>query len=117
MLVRRLWCASDARAALGGGGEVGFRLFLGGGQREVEGRALFRRGVGPDAAAVAADDALRGGEADAGALELLDGMQALEWAEELVGIRQVEAGTVVANVEHDLAVAAAATEGDLGGRM
>src|SRR5450755_2866191 len=65
----------------------------------MEGRALAGLGFGPDAPAVPVDDALHGGEADAGALELELAVQPLKGAEELVGVLHVEAGAVVANEE------------------
>src|SRR5260370_19472792 len=69
------------------------------GEREEEHRALAGRGIGPDAPAVPVHDALYRGEADAGALVLVRRMQALEGAEQLVGIAHVEAGAVVAHEE------------------
>src|SRR5262249_24402147 len=84
---------------------------------EKERSALLRRGIGPDAATVAAHDALHGGQPDAGTLELLYGMQALEGAEELVGVGGVEAGAVVAHVVGDFAFGIAAAEIDVRGRM
>ena len=50
-------------------------------EREVERGAFVHLGFGPDMAAVAFDDALDDGKADAGALEFLGAMQALEHAE------------------------------------
>ena len=58
-------------------------------------RPASGRGLGPDLAAVAMDDALRDGEADAVAVEILGAMQALEHAEQLAGKGHVEAGAVV----------------------
>ena len=79
----------------------------GGAQGEEEGRALAGPAFGPDAAAVAGDHALHGGEADARALELGGVVQALEGAEELVGVGHVEARAVVADEEDGLAARAA----------
>ena len=50
-------------------------------QGEVKHRAAIHGGFGPDLAAVAVDDALGCGEADAGAGELGLGVQSLEGAE------------------------------------
>lgn len=44
-----------------------------------------------------ANDSLHGGHADAGALELVRGVQALKHTEQLVRVRGVEARAVVAN--------------------
>jgi hypothetical protein len=65
-------------------------------QREVERRAGIRLAFRPDTAAVAVDDALHRRQADAGAFELRDGMQALEDSEQFVGVGHVESGTIVA---------------------
>jgi len=45
---------------------------------EIERRAVIDLALGPDLAAVAVQDALHVGQADAGAGELGDGVQALE---------------------------------------
>ena len=63
--------------------------------------------LGPDAAAVALDDAVDGGQTDAGPLELGRLVQALERREEAVGVLHVEAGAVVAHVERGPAPSAA----------
>ena len=60
-------------------------------QGEVEAGAAVDGGFGPDFTAVAVDDALDGGEADAGAWELGLGVEALKGAEELGGAARVEA--------------------------
>src|SRR5712691_4345641 len=69
-------------------------------EREVERGALARLGIGPDAAAVPVDDALDRRQPDPGALILVARVQALESAKELVGVRHVEAGAVVAHIEN-----------------
>src|SRR3954468_19075945 len=81
-------------------------------QREVEGRAGARAALGPGAAAVALHDAADVGEADPGALELLVAVQALEDAEELVGVLHVEADAVVPDAVDDLAVQRFAGDAD-----
>src|SRR6185436_15302096 len=88
-------------------------------QGEVERRASALGALGPDAAAVAVDDPLHGGQADAGALELGGGVQALEGGEQLLGVDHVEAGPVVADEEHPLALVALALLPHLaaGGRL
>ena len=60
--------------------------------------------LGPDAAAVAFDDPLDAGQADAGTGELGGRVQPLEWLEQLARIGGVEAGPVVAHVAADLGV-------------
>src|SRR5688572_24277090 len=67
-------------------------------QREVERRAFVRPAFGPHAPAVARDDALHEGEADAGAREVLLIVQSLEDAEKLGGIARVEACAIVAYI-------------------
>src|SRR5580704_17810345 len=66
-------------------------------KREEECRSLVDTGFRPDVSAVATDDPLDGGESDPGSLEFLNGMQALKHAEELSGMRHVEAGAIVAH--------------------
>src|ERR1700674_866074 len=67
---------------------------------EVERCPSIDRRLGPNAPAVALDDALHDRQADAGAFEILRAMQPLKHAEKLVGILHVEADAVVANEEH-----------------
>src|ERR1017187_317797 len=64
---------------------------------EPEGGPLALRSLRPDAAAVPVDDPLNGCKPDTGAGKLGSGVEALERAEELVGIGHVEADTVVPN--------------------
>src|SRR6185312_4295664 len=66
-------------------------------QRELKIRAGPGRGIDPDPAAVASDDPLDRGEADAGAGKLLVAVEALERTEQAVGVLHVEAGAVVAD--------------------
>src|SRR5580658_7783630 len=74
------------------------------GQSEVEGGALVDGGFGPDAAAVAEDDALDDGEADAGAFVLFGSVHPLEDAEEASGVLHLEASAVVAHKINKLLV-------------
>ena len=60
-----------------------------------KGRALLDRGLGPDAPAVAVDDALHDGQPHTGALVLLGAVQPLEDAEELVRVRHIKAHAIV----------------------
>src|SRR5260221_102003 len=72
-------------------------------------------GIRLNVAAVTANNALDGREPDPGALEFLIRVQALEHAEELLGIRHVEAGAVVA---HEIGAAPVAGNGaDLDSRV
>ena len=71
--------------------------------------------LGPDPAAVAADDALHDRQPDAGALEVAGGVQALERLEQLVGVAHVEPGAVVAHEESAVARPAARLRADLDG--
>ena len=74
------------------------------GQREVKRRAFVRLAFGPDAPAMAGDDAVDDRQADAGAFEIVGAMQALEHAEEFLRVALVEADAVVADEVHRLAV-------------
>src|SRR5581483_7436464 len=72
-------------------------------QGEIEGRALVRDGVGPDATPMTHDDTLDERQAHAGALVLLGAVQPLEDPEQLVGVLHVEAHPVVPHVVRGLA--------------
>lgn len=61
---------------------------------------MARLAFGPDPAAVALDDALRRGQAHAGASKFRAGMQPLEDQKEFVGIFFVIAGAVVLDVKN-----------------
>jgi len=47
-------------------------------QSEIKGSSVSRRGFSPDSATVAMNDALNGGQADAGTFEIFLAMKALE---------------------------------------
>src|SRR5687767_15743331 len=64
-------------------------------EREVKRGASVDGRVGPDAPAVAVDDALYDGQAHAGALIVLGAVQPLEDAEEFIGVLHVKTGAVV----------------------
>src|SRR5262245_39831966 len=68
-------------------------------KREVERRAVIDAALRPDLAAVAMQDALHARQADPGAGELGDGVQALKRHEQLVGECHVESGAVIAHEE------------------
>src|SRR5438552_10434343 len=72
-------------------------------QREVKGRPLVGHAARPDPSAVARGDPGDGREAHPGAGEVALGVQALEYAEQLVAVGHVEAGAVVAHEVGDLA--------------
>ena len=74
------------------------------GDRKIECCALIHRRFGPDMPAMLADDAVHRGQPDAGALELLGPMEALEHAKQLVGVFHVEANAVVADEDGGVAV-------------
>src|SRR5690242_20838900 len=65
------------------------------GEGKEERRAAVHLAVRPDTAAVPLDDALRQGQPDAGALELVGAMQPLKHAEQLVDVAHVEPHPVV----------------------
>ena len=62
-----------------------------GGKRKVEGRAFTHLAFSPNPAAMAVDDALDNGQAQAGANEFPAKMQALEYLKQSVGIIFVKA--------------------------
>src|SRR5438477_565822 len=62
---------------------------------KVKCRAFVYFSLGPDAPAVAVDDALHDGQADARAFVILGAVQPLEDAEEFVGILHIETHAVV----------------------
>ena len=80
---------------LGVGGLRGFGV--GGREGEKEGGAFVDLGFGPNFAAVLADDARDGGEADASTLEFFGAMEALKDAEQFVRIPHVKTCPVIAD--------------------
>src|SRR6185369_11794912 len=68
-------------------------------QGEVEGRALARRRLRPDAPTMPAHHTLDNRQADAGAGKFTLTVQALKCTEQLVGIGRIEAGAIVAHEE------------------
>jgi hypothetical protein len=90
-------------------------LFLGIWDGEVEGSSLIEIAVGPDLAAMASNDAIGGSEAYAGPGEFALRVQALERAEQAVGVTRVKPSTVVANEERGFAVFVGVAEFDDGG--
>src|SRR3990170_1342988 len=80
---------------------------------EVEGRALIDFRLGPHAAAVAVDDPLDNGQADARPFVLLGPVQALEDRKELVRVAHVEADAVVPDEPGGLAPLRPAADLDL----
>src|SRR5256714_1303660 len=87
--------------------------FLEVGEGEVEGRPLVHGPLGPGATPVTIDDALDGGEAYPSALELVAAVETLERAEQLAGVRHVEARAVVADEVDCLATLLLPPESDL----
>src|SRR5262245_12629808 len=75
-------------------------------KREIERRALIDGAFGPDAASVTRDDALDGGEANAGPGEVLLRVEALERAKQLGCELHIEPGAVIAHEVYGAAVAA-----------
>src|ERR1017187_9921247 len=70
---------------------------------EVERRAPVHLRFGPDAPAVAVNDALHGGQADAGAWKFGRPVQALKGSEQRTSVCHIEAGAVVAHIKRGLA--------------
>src|SRR5262249_38712501 len=81
-------------------------------EREVERRAVVHLGLGPHPATVSVHDALHDGQPDAGPLVVLGTMQALEDAEQLVRVPDVESYPVVLHEVHAFAVLLARTDVD-----
>ena len=73
-------------------------------QSKVKGRSLPRFPLRPDPPAVAPDDAVHRGEADAETRVCLDAGKPPEWDEEVIGVRHGEAGAVVPDETGSLAV-------------
>ena len=71
------------------------------GEGEVEGGTGVDSALGPGAPAVAFDDPLDAGQADAGAGKLAGGVESLEGLEQLVRVGGFEANPVVAQVAAD----------------
>src|SRR4051794_24140234 len=85
------------------------------GEREKEGGAATDSGVGPDPSAVANDDTLDCGQANAGTLKFVGMMKTLEHAKKLVRVLHVETHAIIAHEQHRLAVLFAITANlDLG---
>src|SRR5206468_5282180 len=74
------------------------------GEGEIKSRTLIFRALGPNGATVPADDAMHGGQTNAGAFKFLGAVETLEDTEELIGVFHVEANPVVANEDGGLAI-------------
>src|SRR5450755_154353 len=68
-------------------------------QGKVKGCALAYRALRPDLAAMAVYDALHGGKANAGALELVRSMHTLEGAKKFRGVGHFKPGPIVPHEE------------------
>jgi len=66
-------------------------------QSEIEGCTVVQFPLRPDSATVFLNDPLHGRQTDAGALEVLGAMQALEDSKQFVDILHVEADAIVPN--------------------
>src|SRR5438128_12664 len=71
-------------------------------QREIESGPLILDAIGPDAPAVALNDAADMRQTNPCALKLRRRMQAMEWLEQVVGILGVKADAVVSKTENML---------------
>src|SRR3989338_1178669 len=71
-------------------------------QGEVNRRTLANPAFRPHPPAVLGHDALDDGQPDAGALEFIHAMQALEYAEQFIRILHVEPDTVILYMINDL---------------
>src|SRR4051794_3192563 len=72
--------------------------------RKVKRRALVDLAFCPDEPAMSVDDALHGGQPDAGPLELVRPMQPLKWREEFFRLPRIEACAVIADEENRLTI-------------
>src|SRR6187399_989625 len=72
-------------------------------QRKIERGAVIRRGLCPDPPLVVAQNALHDGEADAGTIELLLGVKALERLAQAARVAGVKAATVIPHKVNGLA--------------
>ena len=77
-----------------------------GAKGEIKGCALIEGGFDPNPTAMAADNMLGHGQADACALEVVGVMETLKNAEKPVGVGHIKTDAVVAN-EKDYAIVAA----------
>src|SRR5437016_9525153 len=68
-------------------------------QREKESRALLNLRLGPDMAAMTRDDPLYRGQTDSRTSKVGFVVQSLKWRKQLVGVRHIEPGAVVPEVE------------------
>src|SRR5690349_7498340 len=85
------------------------------GKCEIEGRALIHLPFGPDAPAVARDDAQDGRQANPCALKFFSRMMTLKRAEKLIDIGHIETRALVAYIIENLPVRSLLlTESDLG---
>src|SRR4030088_2679852 len=71
-------------------------------QSEKKSGALIDGRLDPDTATVSRDNSLCRSQADSGAFKLRILVQPLERCEELVGIRDIEPGAVIPNIENSL---------------
>jgi hypothetical protein len=73
-------------------------------QGKIKGCARVGFGLGPNVAAMAIDNALRGRKAHASAGEFTGRVQTLEYTEQPVRIRHIEPGSIVAHEEGALSI-------------
>src|SRR5258706_15568161 len=96
------WPARHRHRCLPPAGSVGAGPSSSASQRKVERSALIDGRFNPDFAAVARDNSLHNRQADSGAFKLRLLVQSLKRWEELIGVRHIEAGSVVPHVENSL---------------
>ena len=66
-------------------------------EREIKTGAVTHLALGPNAPAVAMNDPLDNGQADAGAFKLVFTVQALKDAKKFINVLRIEAGSVIAH--------------------
>src|SRR5882724_4806668 len=108
------WPARHRHRCLPPAGSVAPRPSSSASQREIECSALIDGRFNPDSAAVARDNSLHNRQADSGAFKLRILVQSLKRCEELIGVRHIEAGSVVTHVVNSFAFLVFLAELDAG---
>src|SRR3954468_5152907 len=102
MSPHRVWIAS--RTQRGCGNSSRLTVAGVGGKGEIEGGAAIGLGFGPNLAAVFANDALHRGKPNPAAFKFSRGMKPLKGCEQLLRPIQIEADTIVGDVEGRAAI-------------
>src|SRR5207247_6261249 len=106
--------SSTSRISTSSSGVIWFAL-SGSGEREIECSSSVQFSFSPNAASMAQHDTLNERQANACALELFNGMEALKDTKQFTAVLHVESDAIVANVVHVLIALVAET--NLDGRI